>query len=192
MAFVSRTLRHSIFTLALMFVPQEVQACKRFETSLVPCNLSDIIESSKLLPMGKAMFTVLFWDIYESKLYTSSGRYPIDIVNEQLLFEIKYLTDISNEELIRRTIEQWQYIGFIDVHYQKFIPELKRLWPDITDGDSLSLLINNNRSYFYFNRDYLGEIQSSMFGQMFIDIWLSERTSQPRLRKQLMGEIYNE
>lgn len=145
------------------------------------------LNKSNFKIVGQAKFSVLFWDIYESTLLTTSGSYPIKNQQHQLLFEINYLKDISSNELIKRTKQQWQHIGIPANNYQAYIPELKRLWPDISKGDTLSLVIQNQHSVFYFNQQYLGIINDPVFGQRFIDIWLAKNTSQPKLRIQLLG-----
>ena len=66
------------------------------------------------------------------------------------------------------------------------------MWPNIVNGDSLALLIQNDKSTFYFNDRHLGVIEDANFGQLFIDIWLSQNTSQPTLRIELLGDSYYE
>lgn len=142
--------------------------------------------------IGSATFSVLFWDIYQSTLLSTSGKYPLKNQQEQLLFEIKYLKDISSEELVKHTEQQWKHIGIPVNSYQDYIPKLKRLWPDIMKGDTLSLVIKDQHSAFYFNKQYIGSITDATFGQHFIDIWLANNTSQPKLRKQLLGNILHD
>jgi len=142
--------------------------------------------------VGTANFSVLFWDIYQSTLLTTSGKYPLSNKQEQLLFEINYLKDISSDELVKRTEQQWRHIGIPVGSYQAFIPKIKQLWPDIKKGDTLSLVIKNQQSAFYFNQKYIGSITEPTFGQHFIDIWLASNTSQPKLREQLLGNSLND
>jgi hypothetical protein len=54
------------------------------------------------------------------------------------------------------------------------------------------LLIDQGRSVFYFNQQYIGVINPSEFGQIFLAIWLSENTSEPSLRLELLGGLTNE
>ena len=109
-----------------------------------------VIKQHQFQLVGKTTFSVLFWDIYTSKLLTSSGKYPINKEKEKLIFEIKYLADISSKDLIERTEEQWQHIGVSSNYYQYFTPKLKNIWPDIVEGDTLSLLINKHESYLNY------------------------------------------
>ena len=56
------------------------------------------------------------------------------------------------------------------------------------EGDSLTLWVNTQGdSHFYFGDKKLGQIQDETFGEAFLAIWLSERTSEPELRQGLLG-----
>ncbi|HBY87063.1 MAG TPA: hypothetical protein DEO86_14455 [Colwellia sp.] len=123
---------------------------------------------------------------------TTSGKYPVDITSDKVLFTISYLADISSNDLINRTVDQWEHLGIQSERYTSYLPKLKGMWPDIKEGDSLSLLIDQGRSVFYFNQQYIGVINPSEFGQIFLAIWLSENTSEPNLRLELLGGITNE
>lgn len=145
------------------------------------------IKRNNFQSVGQAEFSVLFWDIYQSELFTPSGIYQPITNDDPLLFQINYLRDITQKDLIEKTVEQWQHIGIEKVVYQNYVEQLQLLWPDITAGDQLALLVEPTQSHFYFNSQYLGTIDDSQFGQIFLDIWLSEKTSQPDLRQSLIG-----
>jgi hypothetical protein len=152
----------------------------------------DLIEKSidyqKLMQVGSATLTFLFWDVYRSSLYTSTGDYPLDNNQQVLVLKIDYLRDIDKAELIEQTIAQWQHLGLKEEDFNQFVPRLAEIWPDITAGDSLALLVNDKMGHFYLNNLSIGGIEDNNFSKIFIDIWLSKKTSQPRLRKQLIGK----
>lgn len=116
------------------------------------------------------------------------------ILSPNLLFasglhdEGKYLKDISSVELLERTVEQWQHIGVETEKYQDYLSLLQQIWPNINKGDTLSLIFDKRSSAFYYNQELIGIVDSPQFGQLFIDIWLAKNTSQPNLRKELLGE----
>jgi len=185
--------RLSTYTFSLVFIiflglPSTLFAKDMANEIILPDNVKNTFDIRPFVSIGEATFSVLFWDIYKSRLLTTTGSYPIEASQDSLLFDINYLTDISSKDLIKRTIEQWQHIGIATDKYTMYLPILSSIWPDIKDGDSLSLLIEQDRSIFYFNNTYIGVINNKDFGQMFIDIWLSEKTSQPRLRRDLLGD----
>jgi hypothetical protein len=144
------------------------------------------LTKTQLKLVGKAQFSVLFWDIYQSRLYTPSGVF--DGVKPAVLFEITYQKDITSKDLIERTVEQWQHLAVAENEYKPYIKSLTTLWPDITAGDQLALSVGDNESYFYFNKKYIGKIDGQGFSALFLDIWLSPKTSQPKLRQQLLGQ----
>ncbi len=139
--------------------------------------------------VGSAKFSVLFWDIYNSTLYTKLGSYSHKNSPDSLLFEIEYLKDIKTNDLVDRTVQQWKYLDIPESEYSKFIPTLNAIWPDIVSGDKLSMLVLNNQSVFYFNDIKVGSIEEKEFGELFLSIWLLPKTSQKKLRNQLLGEI---
>ena len=155
-------------------------------------NLKSILASQSFVKTGEATFSILFWDLYNSQLRTTSGRYPISIEHEALIFQIRYLADISKDNLIMRTIEQWQHQGISAAIYQQYIEKLATIWPNIKKGDRLAMLMQKNKSAFYFNDRYIGAIDDDVFGQLFVNIWLADSTSEPSLRAQLLGEESNE
>lgn len=153
----------------------------------------ELVKKSVALELvGKAKFSFLFWDIYQSQLQTSTGDFPVDAEKDSVLYEIQYLVDITQENLLESTVEQWQHVGISANVYQKYITELSAIWPDISEGDTLALFVQADHSRFYFNGEYIGKIVESAFAADFLAIWLSEKTSEPKLRQQLLGEVNDE
>jgi hypothetical protein len=156
------------------------------ENNRVLEKLPDDFSTLALKEVGSAKFSVLFWDIYKSTLYTHSGVYKSNNDQDPLLFQIEYLKAITAKNLIKRTIEQWQHLKKPESRYLKFIPQLNAIWPDIVAGDKLSLFRLNGYSVFYFNNVKIGEIKQPEFSGLFLDIWLSPNTSQKKLRNKLI------
>ncbi|MDP2562162.1 chalcone isomerase family protein [Psychrobium sp. 1_MG-2023] len=151
-------------------------------------SLDEALDSAPFIELGETTFSILFWDLYQSRLLTTSGRYPISAQKEMLVYQINYQADISSDDLIKRTVEQWQHLNISPEVYTPYLAPLKTIWPDIVDGDNLALLMTEQRSTFFFNGKRVGAINDAQFGQLFIDIWLSENTSQPKLRAELLGD----
>jgi hypothetical protein len=153
---------------------------------LLQDQLPEELETLAFNKVGSAQFSVLFWDIYNSHLFTKSGRYE-ENSDQDVIFKIEYLKDITAKELIKRTVEQWQHLKYKKSDYEAFIPRLKSLWPNISAGDSLTLYRNNQSTEFYFNNMNIGVIDNEEFYKLFLAIWLSPDTSEPELRQSLIG-----
>lgn len=136
--------------------------------------------------VGEARLKVLFWPIYDSRLYSADGVYQRG--QRPLRFEITYLRDVRAVDLVARTEQEWRNMGKAGAPYSDWLQELARIWPDISRDDVLALHIDaDNRSLFTLNGEPLGGIEETAFGAQFMDIWLSPETSRPAIRAALTG-----
>jgi len=149
--------------------------------------LSQVLEQNPFQQVGKSVFSFLLWDIYESQLATTTGSYPVEMPNQKVLFEIHYFKAISAQDLVQKTVEQWQHLNITSTRYSPYLAELERIWPNIKENDTLTLVMSELSSAFYYNNNLVGVIESNTFGPLFLAIWLSEDTSEPGLRSQLLG-----
>ena len=140
-----------------------------------------------LRPVGCATLRVLFFTIYDSRLYTPDGDYRG--IEPDLALHIVYRRDIAAADLIDRTRREWQRLSTYDEKSEAWLTRLALLWPDIEQGDSLTLRVDAElASRFYLNGAFIGTIGDPAFTEDFLAIWLSENSSYPRLRDQLVGE----
>lgn len=144
-------------------------------------------ETMKLV--GKGKLSVLFWDIYNARLYTATGQYEEKAY--PIALQLTYLRDFKKQQLIEETEKQWQKLGFKDKQkIKQWLETLYQLWPDVKENQSITLYIDaQERSYFYFNDTKLGQLQDPEFAQAFLAIWLSEDTSAPEVRKKLISAV---
>ncbi|WP_343860484.1 chalcone isomerase family protein [Aliiglaciecola litoralis] len=140
-----------------------------------------------LQKVGSAKLEMYFFDIYYSELYSANGKYQPG--QYPLALQIRYLRDIEAIDLIEKTAEEWQKLGFSRDKTAPWLVQLDTLWPDIKKHDVLTLVVNNGgSSEFYFNDKSIGKVEDTEFGAHFLDIWLDENASYPKLRKKLIGE----
>ena len=136
--------------------------------------------------VGQSRFEYYFWDVYDAKLATPSGNYQFG--QHPVKLSLTYLRDFAAKDIVKATNEQWQHLGKTDL-LGKFDQQLLALWPDIKEGETLSFITDmQGIGTFYHNDTKLGGIDDSQFADNFLAIWLSPKTSQPDMRKQLIGE----
>lgn len=146
---------------------------------------SPIAEMQKV---GHAKLEVLFWDIYQSSLYSPNGKFEPNTY--PMALQIQYLRDIKADDLIKRTAKEWDKLGIAKQTYQAWVPKITEIWPDIKKGDELMLVVDEGKnSQFYFNQKPIGTLEDKEFGPNFLAIWLDENASFPKLRKQLIGAV---
>jgi hypothetical protein len=136
--------------------------------------------------VGEGRLSVLFWDIYEIQLFSGDGRYdpqrPVALV-------LNYLRPVSGRDIADTSIDEIRKLGVSDaVTIAKWQAQLIQLFPDIAKGDRLIGSFDpDTGSQFHLNGALIGVIDDPELSRRFFDIWLSEATSQPRLRRQLLG-----
>ena len=162
--------------------------------NLLPTSLLTLVmqmQSVALPPMqkvGETEMQVMFWRIYKAELYAESLPYQRDRYPQ--LLSITYLRSIEQGDLLDATQKQWKHLGIAASQQQEWLNKLAELWPNVDKGDKLNLLVDGQQhSHFFSSNDHLGSIDDPAFSEAFLDIWLSENTSHPRLRDQLIGRL---
>ena len=82
-----------------------------------------------LKKVGEAKLKVLFWDVYNSSLYSKTGEYQAGQFPQAL--KINYLRNIDAEDLIERTHDEWEKLGIKQVTFRQWTPLLTNIFPDI-------------------------------------------------------------
>ena len=147
---------------------------------------SDLSLATDVWPLvGEARLKVLIWEVYDSALFTPSGRWQ-GIAPYRL--SLRYLRDIPAAKLVEETEKAWQEQGRSHPRLNEWLVLLAELWPDITEGDNLVFGLNaSGDSAFWFNGSSIGSINDRDFGPLFGGIWLDPDTPRPGLRAELIG-----
>ncbi|QSX34558.1 chalcone isomerase family protein [Shewanella avicenniae] len=141
--------------------------------------------------VGQAKLSWLWFDIYHSTLRSPSGRYEGD--GSTVALQIVYQRDISAEELLKATEEQWQQLGFTDEQVAQWLPQLSAIFPSVNQGDQLVYVSSANKGRFYWRQqasstfEPLAHIDNPQLDSAFLAIWLSPNSAYPKLRQQLIG-----
>ena len=139
-----------------------------------------------LTEIGAARLKVFFWTIYDCYLYSKDGIYRG--VEPNLTLRIDYRRRIGREDLVDRTRSEWQKQGLYSEATESWLGELTDMWPDVEKGDQLLMQVTEQlASRFVFNGQVVGSISDPAFTERFLAIWLSEKSSYPEQRKQLLG-----
>lgn len=158
-------------------------------SELSTSELSTPEQSSSNLTMhqvGSASMSMMWFDIYSAKLYSNDGKYQPNQL--PLKLEIEYHRNIEAEDLIDATVDQWQHLGIPEQQINEYREQLAKAWPDVKEGDRLTFMVNNaTQAEFLFNDKPYFQVSNVQFSADFLAIWLSENTSRPKLRQQLIG-----
>lgn len=134
-----------------------------------------------------ARMTYLFWDVYDIRLYSPSGQYER---LKPFVLHLTYLRDLDGQEIAKRSLEEMQKQGFDDQALGDiWLTQMQSIFPDVSKNYSLyGVRDEKGATRFYDSEKLLGEITDQNFTKWFFDIWLGERTTEPKMRMKLLGE----
>lgn len=136
--------------------------------------------------VGAGRLSVLFWDVYDATLYASGGQWAKD---KPFALSIHYFHEIEGKDITDRSIEEMRGQDFNDEDtLRKWHTELNAIFPDVQNGTVLTaVFIPGKQTEFFENGRKIGIVKGDDFLNRFSGIWLSEKTSEPSLRKKLLG-----
>ena len=150
-------------------------------------------ELNTLLPQhrlaGKGRLTVWGFQVYDSRLWVLPGFKANNLAANAFALELAYLRDFSSKDIAERSIKEMRRSATIsDEQAKAWTTDMQRVIPDIKKGDrvmglnrpgvGVQLLVNGKPS---------GEIRDAEFARLFFGIWLSPKTSEPKLRAALLA-----
>lgn len=136
--------------------------------------------------VGHGRLTVMMIELYDISLYAPNGQFQKD---QPFALELHYLNTIAGGRIVSQTIKEIKRQGFSD---QKKLDEweekLSHIFVDVKKGIFLMGVFTKNKdTLFYRNGKEIGSISDPLFGQLFFNIWLGEKTREPNLRKKLLS-----
>ena len=184
---VTRTIH--VFFLSLlvgaMFMSNKAFAQDENSQNASADRIEEHVPKAKLV--GKGMFSYYFWDVYTGELFAPEGTY-----NNAPPFALRltYQRDLEGKKIAERSIDEMKKQGDVSSdNAQKWLALMEDIFPDVSEGDVITgIATEDGKSIFYVNGEMSDEIQDSTFTQRFFDIWLSEKTSEPKFRKKLLGK----
>jgi hypothetical protein len=137
--------------------------------------------------VGEYTFSKYIWDIYHISLYAPEAKWE---EGKPMALQLRYQLAISGADIAERSAEEMRNIGFKDeVRLAAWFSQMRNIFPDVRDGTILTgVLTADGQTIFYQNDKEIGHVQDSEFGRWFFGIWLNKATSEPTMRKNLLGD----
>ena len=167
----------------------QAQAAAAPALTPAPAELAGDLPGARL--RGSAQMRFFGLHVYDIRFWAASATPAADPLQPPLALELIYGRALVGEQIAKRSIDEMRHIGpFSDAQAAAWLAAMTRLFPDVKSGDRLTgVLRADGVTRFHFNGQARGEIAEPDFGRLFFGIWLSPRTSEPRLREQLLGLV---
>lgn len=152
-----------------------------------PAEVSTTLPGARLLGQGRLRWFGLH--VYDAVLWTPARLPEGEAQDGPLALELRYARTLRGPLIAERSIEEMRRVGeFGEAEAQRWLEAMKRLFPDVGEGDRITGVHRPGESAaFFVNGRPVGEVRDARFARLFFGIWLSPRTSQPGLRAALLG-----
>jgi hypothetical protein len=150
-----------------------------------PLELGSTISSTK--PYGSGSLTWLFFTAYDATLWTDAPQWSMNV---PFALTLRYRMGFSTDELVERTVEEMTKVapGTSKDALARFGAALGKAFPPVKDGDRITALYSPGQGTRFFRNGIATEhIADAAFADPFFGIWLSAKTSEPKLRAALLG-----
>lgn len=137
--------------------------------------------------VGQSRLKMYFFKIYDATLYAPFAKFD---QGQPFALSLAYLRDFEGADIAQRSIDEMRDLGYQDTtQLAQWLIQMELSFPNITEGDVLTGIVDaQQHTQFYFNGQPTHLVADPEFTQAFFAIWLDPNTSQPKMRKQLLGE----
>ena len=138
---------------------------------------------------GSASMRFFGLAIYDLRLWSAEPLVG-DGAAQPLALELIYARKLVGARIADRSLDEMRGIGPVsETQAASWLAAMTAMFPDVVAGDRLTGLQQPGKSaQFYFNGQRRGEVVDADFTRLFFGIWLSARSSEPKLRAQLLGQ----
>lgn len=144
-----------------------------------------------LRPVGQTRLRVWGFEVYDATLFAAPGFDPDRYDDQRFALELAYLRAFDGTDIAQRSIDEMREQAALDeAQAQRWLTGMARLFPNVQRGDRITgLHLPGVGARFYLNGQWLGELPDDAFSRRFFGIWLSPKTSQPRMRASLLPSV---
>ncbi len=158
------------------------------QASSIPAHIQTELPNAQL--QGQGNFRWFGLKIYAATLWVDKASFNTNVpTSSKFILDLNYARDLYGERIAESSIDEIRKLGLgSKTQHVVWLSKMKSLFPDVHEGTHISgVYLPNQGARFYLDGKLLGEIDDPEFARAFFAIWLDERTSATKLRKQLLA-----
>ncbi|MCO4089779.1 MAG: hypothetical protein HEQ17_12920 [Limnohabitans sp.] len=141
-----------------------------------------------VVPTAPVRLRVWGFEVYDARLWTPRGFRHSQAMQHPFALELQYLRKLEGSAIASRSIEEMRRLGsFSEAQAQSWLNALRELFPNVAPGERITgINLPGVGAEFWVNGQRAGLVKDENFARLFFGIWLDERTSEPKMRAQLL------
>jgi hypothetical protein len=141
-----------------------------------------------VVPTAPVRLRVWGFEVYDARLWTPRGFRHSQAMQTSFALELQYLRKLEGSAIASRSIDEMRRVGsFTDAQAQTWLAAMRDMFPNVSAGERITgVNLPGEGAEFWVNGQRVGVIKDVNFARLFFGIWLDERTSEPKMRAQLL------
>ncbi len=138
---------------------------------------------------GQTRLVVYGFNIYDAALWTGENFSANTYMRQSFALELRYLRSFKGPAIAEISLKEMRKLGEIsDARAAQWLEQMQQTFPDVKKGDALlGMHRPDGSATFLLNGKVIGEVSDADFTRLFFGIWLSPKTSEPKMRGELLG-----
>ncbi len=135
---------------------------------------------------GEAVMRFFGLKVYDVRLWTQMKAFSHA---DPFAIELVYDMTLNGKDIAERSVKEMRAQGISDeTKLRRWGDEMTKIFPDIKKGDALiGVSLPGKEARFYNREKLIATVADPEFAKAFFDIWVSEKSSEPKLRLKLLG-----
>ena len=140
------------------------------------------------VPTAPVRLRVWGFEVYDARLWTPLGFRHSQAAQFPFALELQYLRRLEGAAIANRSIDEMRRVGlFTDAQAQNWLMAMREFFPNVSAGERITgVNLPGEGAEFWVNGQRVGAVKDPAFARLFFGIWLDERTSEPKMRAQLL------
>jgi hypothetical protein len=142
-------------------------------------------QSPKLI--GEGTLKVLMWEVYDLRLLTDGTPFSW---NNKFILEFDYSRELKKESVIDASLKEFKLQPNVsDKDIKAWEVYLEQVIQSVQKGTKASVMwVPDGQIIFHYEGSKPTTIKNEKFARAFLNIWLGEKTSRPKLRNKLLNK----
>ena len=139
--------------------------------------------------VGEGRMSFLGLDVYEARLWAAAGFDPSRYEAGAMALELRYARALRGHSIAERSLQEMRRAGPLDEALATaWLGLMQRAFPDVRAGERLTGVLQAGRVSFFHDGRLTASVEDRQFAARFFGIWLAQWSSEPALRRALLGE----
>ena len=137
--------------------------------------------------IGEGTLKVLMWQVYDLSLYTDGTPFSW---NNKFMLEFDYSRELKKESVIDASLKEFKLQPNVtDKDIKAWEVYLEQVIQSVQKGTKASVMwVPDSQIIFHYEGSKPTTIENEKFARAFLNIWLGEKTSRPKLRNKLLNK----